>query len=143
MLDKDFIKVKIELIQRDLERLQDLRDYTIDEIVKDFYKWSALKMVLVEIIGRAIDINSHIVIEQGSLKEKAPFTYRETFLRIGEIGVMPKDFAEIIAQSAGFRNKIIHEYNELEKEKVYETVNEALEQYTKYCKYILNYVESK
>ena len=28
MLDKDFIKVKIELIQRDLERLQDLRDYT-------------------------------------------------------------------------------------------------------------------
>ena len=143
MLDKEFIKSKIELIQRDLERAQDLKGYTINEIVKDFYKWSALKMILVEIIGRAIDINSHIIAEQGSLKEKAPSTSRETFLRIGEIGVMPKDFVEIIAQSAGFRNKIIHEYNELEKEKVYKTVDEALEQYTNYCKYILNYIESK
>ena len=143
MLDKEFIKSKIELIQRDLERLQDLKDYTIDEIAKDFYKWSTLKMVLVEIIGRAVDINSHIIAEQSSLKGKAPSTSRETFLKIGKMGVLPEDFSEVVALSAGFRNKIIHEYNGLDQKIVYQSVREALEQYTKYCKYILDYIESK
>src|SRR3989344_9452233 len=94
MLDKELIKTKIELIQRDLERLQELKAYTIDEISGDFYKWSTLKLVLVEIIGRAIDVNSHTIAELGDLKEKAPETSAETFLRMGEMNILPKDFAQ-------------------------------------------------
>lgn len=141
MLDKELIKAKIELIQRDLERLEELKDYTIDEINKDFYKWSALKLTLVEIIGRAVDINSHIIAELGELKETAPGTLKETFLRLGKMKILPKDFSKEISRSAGFRNKIVHEYNDLETDKVYETVGEALSQYTKYCDYILKFLE--
>jgi len=141
MLDKDFIKTKIELIQSDLEKLEELKGYTIDEIAADFYKFNTLELLLVKIIGRAIDINSHIIAEKGSLKERAPTTSRETFLRMGEMKILPEDFSEVIAESASFRNKVIHEYNELDEKKVYNTVDEALEQYTKYCQYILDYIK--
>ncbi|OGI16802.1 MAG: hypothetical protein A3J63_02015 [Candidatus Moranbacteria bacterium RIFCSPHIGHO2_02_FULL_40_12b] len=142
MLDKELIKTKIELIQRDLERLQELKAYTIDEISGDFYKWSTLKLVLVEIIGRAIDVNSHTIAELGDLKEKAPETSAETFLRMGEMNILPKDFAQKVSESAGFRNKIVHEYNNLLEDKIYETVEEALAQYTMYCAYILKFIEN-
>lgn len=141
MLDKELIKTKIELIQRDLERLQELKAYTIDEIAGDFYKWSTLKLVLVEIIGRAIDINSHTIAELGDLKEKAPDTSVGTFIRMGEMNILPKDFAQKVSKSAGFRNRIVHEYNNLIEDKVYETVEEALAQYTEYCAYILKFIE--
>lgn len=141
MLDKELIKTKIELIQRDMERLEELKDFTIDEIATDFYKWSTLKLVLVEIIGRAVDVNSHIIAELDNLKEKAPDTLKETFLRMGKMKILPDDFARQISWSADFRNKIVHEYNHLLEEKVYETVNEALSQYTKYCGYILKFIE--
>lgn len=142
MLDKELIKTKIELIQRDVERLEELKGFTIDEIAKDFYKWSTLKLVLVEIIGRAVDINSHVIAELGDLKERNPDSLKETFLRMGKIKVLPDDFALQISESANFRNKIVHEYNHLLEEKVYETVDEALSQYTQYCGYILKFLES-
>ena len=143
MLDKELIKTKIELIQRDVERLEELKGFTIDEIAKDFYKWSTLKLVLVEIIGRAVDINSHVIAELGDLKERNPDSLKETFLRMGKIKVLPDDFALQISESANFRNKIVHEYNHLLEEKVYETVDEALSQYTQYCGYVLKFMESQ
>lgn len=141
MVDKDFIKTKIELIQRDLERLAEFRDFTLDQIAGNFYKWSTLKLLLVEIIGRAIDVNAHIIAETGNLKEAAPVSSHATFTRLGAMGILPSDFAAEIANSAGFRNRVVHEYNNLLHNKVYETVAEALDQYTRYCGYILAYLD--
>ena len=36
MLNKQFIKVKIEYIQRDLNRLEPMADLTINEVAKDY-----------------------------------------------------------------------------------------------------------
>lgn len=143
MLDPDFIRAKIESIQKDLEQLTALSGFTIDEIAGDFYKWSTLKLVLVEIIGRAIDINAHIIAEEGTLKDPAPASAHETFVRLGVMGILPDNFAAAISRSAGFRNRIVHEYNDLEKNKVYETVDEALEQYTRYCGHLLEYLKER
>ena len=143
MVDKDLIKTKIALIHRDLERLMALRDLSIDEIVADFYKWSTLKLLLVEIIGRAIDINAHIISEAGDPNVSVPASSRETFVRLGEMGVLPMAFAAEIAKSVGFRNRVVHEYNDLIADKVYHSVSDALAQYTRYCGFILTYVGSK
>ena len=55
-----------------MERLEELKGFTIDEIAKDFYKWSTLKLVLVEIIGRAVDINLSQIIPNWEIKRKKP-----------------------------------------------------------------------
>lgn len=63
MIDREFIIEKINLITRDLKRLEVFTDLTIDQVAEDFIKFAALKNILMETIGRAIDINQHCISE--------------------------------------------------------------------------------
>lgn len=141
MTDKEFVKEKIDLITRDLERLREFSGFTISRMAEDFMRYAALKNILTEIIGRAIDVNEHLISELARPDMSSPKTYKETFLFLGVLGVLPKDFAEEISRSAGFRNAIIHEYNNLDKGIVYSSVGEAIEQYVRYCGHILKFLE--
>lgn len=141
MVNKIFIEEKINLIQRDLSRLKIFSDFTISGMAGDFVKYGALKNILMEIIGRAIDINEHLIIELAPPQIEVPKSYKETFLLLPELGILPKEFSEEISKSAGFRNAIVHEYNNLDKGIVYKTVGEAIEQYSLYCKNILDFLE--
>lgn len=143
MLDKTFIRRKIELIQRDLLRLEEFKDKTFDEIAKNWKDFAIVKNLLMEIIGRGIDINQHILVEKFTPAVSAPLDYTETFLKLGEIGVMPADFAKEIAKSAGFRNVIVHGYNRIDESLVFQTVGMAIEQYVKYCGYIQKFLEKE
>ncbi len=143
MFDQTFIQEKIDLISRDLKRLEEFRDFTIDEMAKDYVRFAALKNFMVEIIGRAIDINQHLILENAVVTESAPLTYSETFSYLGKSGVLPTDFAKEISKSAGFRNAIVHDYNNLDKGIVYRSVGEAIDQYAEYCKHILKFLKEK
>lgn len=143
MLNKEFVETKIEYIQRDLVRLEPLGNLIIDEVAHDFMKYAALKNFLMEIIGRAVDINQHIIAECGDPKIESPLRYKETFLYLAKIDVLPKDFGKEISASAGFRNAIVHDYNDLDKYIIFKTVGEAIKQYTQYCGYILKFLEKQ
>ena len=142
MIDREFIKRKIDLIEQNLQRLTELKGLTFDEVAKDFFKYSALKLVLMEIIGRAIDINEHLIAEISEKDTRTPLSYRETFLSLVDFKILPEEFALEISKSAGFRNAIVHDYNNLDKYIVYTTIDESIVQYTQYCHYIIDYLDS-
>ena len=142
MLDVNFILRKIKLIQEDLGKLDELSRYVFDELKEDYVKFSAVERLLEKIITRAIDINQHILAEKGSGKE-AVRRYEETFLQLADLGVYSTEFAETIAPSAGLRNRLVHEYDNIDQKIIYSSVGEALEQYTKYCSYILQFAENQ
>jgi len=141
MIDRAFIEEKVNLIIRDLERLEVFSQMTINEVAADFIKYGALKNIMMEIIGRAIDINEHLISKLAPLAADVPKKYKETFLLLADLEILPKEFAEEISKSAGFRNAIVHEYNNLDKGIVYKTVGEAIDQYAKYCNYIQKFLE--
>lgn len=141
MINKLFIEEKSNLIQRDLSRLKKFSDFTIAEMAQDFIKYGALKNMLMEIIGRAIDINEHLIANLGTPEMDVPKSYEGTFLAMAGLGILPEDFAKKISKSAGFRNAIVHEYNNIDKGIVYKSVGEAIDQYAKYCEYILDFLE--
>lgn len=142
MLDKEFINRKINLIREDLGKLEHLRGLAIDQVAGDWLKYSALKNILMEIIGRGIDINEHLILELMKHPEtKAPLSYRKTFLALAELRVLPEDFAKQIARSAGFRNAVVHDYNEIDHYIIYKKVDDIIEEYTKYCHHILDFLE--
>jgi uncharacterized protein YutE (UPF0331/DUF86 family) len=141
MINRIFIEEKINMIERDLSRLKTFADFTIAEMSKDFIKYGALKSMMMEVIGRAIDVNEHLIARIGGPEIDVPRSYEETFLVMGKLKILPDDFAKKIAKSAGFRNAIVHEYNNLDKGIVYKSVGEALEQYNQYCIYIMAFLE--
>ncbi len=142
MLDKTFITRKIKLIQEELSRLEALSKYSFAEIAEDFIKLYSVERVLEKIIMRAIDINQHIIAETGKGDEKVK-GYEDTFYILSGMGVYTESFAKEIAPSAGLRNRLVHEYNDTKDEIIYESVKDAITQYTGYCRYVLQFIESK
>lgn len=143
MLDSIFIRRKIKWIQEDLKHLEQFSEFTFEEMARDWTRWNALEWVLAKIIGRAIDINQHLIAELGGKDITPPKDYTESFLLLKNFNVLPEDFLNQIAKSAGFRNRIIHEYNDIDKNLVYNTVGEAIEQYAQYCNYILAFLDKQ
>lgn len=142
MINKNFVIEKVNLMTAGLEQLAGFSKMTLVEIAGDYIKYSALKNILMETIGRAIDINEYLITQLADPKIEAPKTYRDGFLAMGKFGILPPDFAQEIAKSAGFRNAIVHEYNNLDKSGVYETVGQAIDQYNKYCELVMRYINS-
>lgn len=139
MLDKELLKNKIGFIQKDLKMLTQYKDYEIEEILSDYFKHTIIERILERIINDALDINQHIISE--AKEQEPPNDYKETFLALAELAIYPKDFAERISKSVGLRNAIVHNYRKLDEEKFYNSINDCLNDYAKYCEYILKFIE--
>lgn len=141
MLNKDFIKQKIDLIQQELVYMEKLSHFSFQEIVADFTKLNTFERLLEKIVIRATDINEHLIDELATAEIKSPQNYRETFLRLSELDIYSQEFAEKIVKSVGTRNALVHDYDELDLQKIYSSVKECLEDYYQYCDYILKFLE--
>ena len=142
MLDKDLIKRKIASIQNELMVLIEFENLTIEETAKDFKTQALVERLLERIITRAIDTNRYIIAELGA-HLPFPKKHRETFLWLAELGVYSKDFAEKIAPSAGFRNALVHEYNNIDKKILQKSIKEAIQEFNEYGKYILEFLDKQ
>jgi len=67
----------------------------------------------------------------------------EAILALSDAGILPKEFAEKIKGMPAFRNRIIHDYlpNEFDAIRLFETL-QTLDDFKKFSKYILNWLES-
>jgi uncharacterized protein YutE (UPF0331/DUF86 family) len=143
MIRKDFVRRKISLIQDELAHLVELSRYSFNEIVSDFMKMSALERILERIISRAIDINNHLISELATKDTSPPKDFKETFMRLAELGLYSQEFADQISKSIGTRNVLVHEYDKVDQRKIYDSVSDCLRDYQKYCEYILEFVNKK
>lgn len=137
------IQRKISLIQDDLGKLAQLSHFSVEEVAADFLKQATVERLLERIISRAIDINEHIVSEFAGLDTIPPKDYRETFLRLAELDIYPKEFAASISKSVGTRNLLVHEYDKVDYEKVYASISDCLKDYHKYIEYLLEFLKDK
>lgn len=138
MIDSALVTRKMTLILQDLsplkalaqKRLENYLDSPVDEVLAERY--------LERMIGRMIDINFHLITELG---HPPPKDYHESFVRLGLLGILPNDLARDIAFSAGLRNRIVHEYDEIDSRKVYEALQIAVRQFPTYLDHINRFIE--
>jgi uncharacterized protein YutE (UPF0331/DUF86 family) len=95
-----------ELCER-LARLRPLSEKTRDEFDTDPYLRDIAERNLEIAAQCCIDIAHRIIALERAQK---PRDYYESFLRLGELGVLPAEFARSIAPVTGFRNILAHEY---------------------------------
>lgn len=138
MIDTRMVKNKIGAMQRDLTELKTFERYSFDQVVKDYRTHKVVERILEVVINEAIDINQHLIVKGGL--GKFPFDFRESFLLLVKLGVYQGDFAEKIADSVGLRNILVHQYREIDEQIFYASITDCLNQYTKYCQYVLQYL---
>lgn len=139
MIDRDLVIRKISLILRDLQPLTDLSRLTGERYLADPINEVLAERYLERMIGRMIDINYHLVTESG---HPPPKDYHESFHMLATLGVLPSDFSREIAFSAGLRNRIVHEYDEIDDSKVYEALKVAVRDIPVYLNHVNRFIES-
>lgn len=143
MLNKEFVKRKINLIGEDLVHLAEFSQYSFSEIASDYKKQAIIERLLERIIMRAIDINQHLIAELSNKDIVIPKDYKETFSGLVNLKIYSKEFADEISKSVGTRNILVHEYDKVDYTKVYFSVKDCLRDYHQYCQHILDFLEKK
>ncbi len=136
-LEKSVIRKKMGVIIENLKALELYRGISREEYDRDVYKRKASERLLQEMIEAAIDINTHIIVQTGN---DAPDDYFQSFIKAGELAVIPAGLAEKLAPSAGLRNRLVHEYDALDHDLILNAAKQAEELYSNYIFEIENYL---
>lgn len=123
MIDPELVTRKNLLILRDLETLRPIAAKDRNAYLESPTDELVVERCLERMIGRMIDINYHLLTESG---QAPPPDYYSSFTRLTDIGVLDRELASRIAACAGLRNRIVHEYNELDPSKVFDALQAAL-----------------
>lgn len=136
-VNPELVQRKITLILQDLVNLRSLA-----ELAPEAYRSDAKNEVLAErylerIIGRAIDINYHLVSETLLL---SPKDYWDSFLQLSRVGVLDTASARSFAQLAGLRNRITHEYNGLDEMLIHEALRRVVAELPEYLRQVTSFL---
>lgn len=88
----------------------------MEEFLKDAYLRDIVERNLEVAAQCCIDIANRIISVEEALK---PADYYESFIRLGQMDVLPIEFAQRFAAIAGFRNILVHEYLAIDWGEVY------------------------
>lgn len=133
-LDEKLVSRKVSLINSDLKSLKELSKLSLKTYLSKAEYEALAERYLERIIGRMIDINYHILSEK---EMEVPADFYHSFLALGRRGYLPPALAEAMANSAGLRNRLAHEYDEIDSKKVFEAIASCLSDVPKYLKNIV------
>ena len=138
MIDADLLGRKALLITRDLADLAPLaREPVADYLAEPLHELVAERL-LERIIGRMIDINYHLLTETD---HPPPADYFASFTQLATLGVYDSEFGRRSAACAGLRNRIVHEYDEIDPRRVHEALGAAMRDVSTYLRAVEEYVK--
>ena len=124
MIDEELIEKKIDLILKNLDYLEEVKEIDDEEFLRSFEKVQATKHSLQEAIESCIDISNHMISSEGW--ERAE-TYSEMFERLYENDVIGKGLNDRLGNMARFRNLLVHRYGIVDDKKVLHILRGRLE----------------
>jgi len=137
---REKISKKLRNMKKYLDFLRSHKSITREELEENYALKSAIERNFHLALEAALDIGE-IIISAESFEK--PEDYRSVILILGKRKIIPKDFAERFAGAAGFRNILVHAYEDLDLEKFYYYLRNNLEDINEFAKYVVNYIEKK
>lgn len=137
-IDKQLIEGLLDDIRSRLAELR-VQEVTIEKLGNKFFLWG-VEHGLQTILEAVLDIARHIVASQAwGVKPRA----RDYMAVLGEKGVIEKSLSDKLAEAMSVRNRLVHEYGQISKEKLAEFVTRDLDDIDEYLKQINGYINDK
>ncbi len=139
-MDKEIIQKRITFI---IEKLEDLK-YDLDKYEKianirdkntvtgAIERWSE------EIIESAISINNEILSSKNLISD----SYYNSFILLKHFNIFDDNFIKKIASTSGFRNRLAHDYLNIDKEVMLKSARFLLTLYKEYTMKITEYINN-
>lgn len=137
-LNKDFIDRKMKDLASYLNEIEPLVATTLEAYQKDYVKRHAVEKLIELIVEIASDINRAII----EVKQDAPEnSYYSSFMRLGELKILPQALVLRLASTTGLRNRLVHHYEDIEHKIVYHSAARLLKDYRQYFRLIEKYLQ--
>lgn len=111
------IQAKLDVIIDNLDKLNILKTKTFEEFTSDFRNIDSTLHRLQTSIQALLDMGSYII---ASLGLRTPNTNAEIIEILNEGGYLPKGKAKTYIKIGQFRNRIVHLYNHIDTETLYD-----------------------
>jgi uncharacterized protein YutE (UPF0331/DUF86 family) len=134
------ITSKLRDLEAYIQQLRRFQSYSYDEVESDLHKAWAIEHGLQISIQIIIDVGNYIL---ASIGENQVRDYTDVLSKLGQYNILPPQFAADIQGMAGFRNILVHRYAEVDLQKVYDVLQNRLDDFTKYIGYIQSYFSSR
>lgn len=135
--NKRLINKKLEMLTQYLKELEPIVKCSFNEFLGDYFKLHTAERLIQLLVDTAYDINAYLLGEAG---RRLPDDYYSSFARLPEIKALPRKFSIYIAGSAGMRNRLVHEYDEVDLARVFKNLPFLVKNYKKYVILINDYL---
>lgn len=119
-IDLKVVADRLDLVARCLAELRALPSDTLEHFLSDRRNWPAAESHLRRAIESLFDTARHLVAKGFGIGK---LEYREIAKLAGENGlVLDRELAKRFVHMGGFRNRLVHHYEEVTAEELYEVV---------------------
>ncbi len=138
--DKHLVLRKMKDLGKYLDELEPYLSGGVEKYLQEREKRYIVERLIQLIVEVASDINRCIV----EAEAEAPVeTYYDTFAKLGELKVIPKELSLRLASTTGLRNRLVHHYEDIDHKIVYHSVTRSLKDYRRYFLAVEKYLQMK
>jgi uncharacterized protein YutE (UPF0331/DUF86 family) len=137
MVKVDTVLARLEALNQYLSELEQFRPLSREAFMGDLRNYRTVERGFQLAIQATLDIASHVLAADFPQR---PSGYREVIEALGEVGVLPQEFAARFAGVASFRNILIHEYLKVDLDIVYDRLQDNLDDFGLFGRYITEYL---
>ena len=136
MVDREVFDRRLARLAELLRRLGDLIKVDRDEFLHDegiqaqAERWTQLAAEC------TLDLANHVIADRGW---KTPETNREAFEILAKEGTLDDELASLMTGWAGLRNILVHLYLEVDHERLYEILQQDLDQLETFARQLTNF----
>lgn len=137
---RDKINQRLEKLREFVEILVFLKGVTRQELETNIEKRAKAERFLQLAIEVCIDIAELIISEA---KMRTPESASDAIRLLGEGKILDREFAQEFSKSVGMRNILIHDYTEIDYEKIADAINNKLGDFEVFGQSVAKYLTSK
>ncbi len=131
---------RLTIIRSAVKRLKLLAEMTEEEFCRSEDAVDIAENRLRRALEAVFDLGRHLVVKAGS---GIPRDYRSVIDMLRENQILPDDFAKKIEGMAGYRNRLIHDYNRVTPEELHQILQTKLIDFDLFCQYVAEHLQKK
>ncbi|GAB6063266.1 type VII toxin-antitoxin system HepT family RNase toxin [Deferrisoma palaeochoriense] len=136
MGDEAVLSRKLAALREYVDALREADDITWETYRSDIRARAFVERYLHLATEVVLDLGNHIISQQGWREPKG---YADLFTVLGENGVLPPERVPEFQKMAGFRNLLVHRYEQVDDEIVYGVFRKRLGTYEEFARYVADW----
>lgn len=138
MIDRALVESKLDRLKQYLGELKPYAGMTFSEYMSSNEHYRTAERLMQLVVDTAMEINSHLLVESG---KSAPDDYYSSFTQLAPLKALDAALAKRLAASTGLRNRLVHDYADVDFKIVFQSIRDALRDYRAYSTKILAFME--